>query len=517
MKSNLKRLALWGVIGYVLLLGLLLFVESGNPNASIDSISDAFWYSIVTLSTVGYGDLYPVTTIGRIIGFCFVLMSLGVLSFIVGAAVSFLTGRMLPTLQLRMARRKQWYVFDEVNDGSLALAKDLLAHDPDAAVLFPLAQSDNVTLNGSACFYPGTMAQAVDGKKDACSLFFMGTESENANYKAALTALSLGFPVYCCATQVPAVCPEGLTLFNRYDCCAQEYWRTLALGKTESTVLLIGHGDYAQQLLERGLLVNVFGPDHRVCYHVFGDWSEFRRNHPQLDATIRINTLDTTADCLFFHDTPWNEDAALLRTADRIILCDDADETNLELLRQLRQYFPTQGALHLRAIGDIPGETVFGTTEKIYTADQVLRGELTQTARLMHQIYMDGSSGQAAPWEALSEFMQRSNIAAADHLLTKIRILLEDDSITRIDRKTCSAAYARYCAVRRDRSDEFRYMEHLRWMRFHSLYNWGYSPVRDNDARLHPMMLPFEELSPAEQAKDDYAWELIGKIADRMN
>lgn len=516
MKTNFKRLALWGAAGYVVLLVLLLVVERSDPSASITTVSDAFWYSIVTLSTVGYGDLYPVTVVGRIIGFCFVLMSLGVLSFIVGAAVSFLTGQMFTALQLRTARNKQWFVFDEVNSSSLALAKDLIGHYPDSVMLFPLAQSDAVTIDGSLCYYPGTIAQAVEDKTDACSLFFMGAESENANYKSALAALPLGFPVYCCTAQVPVACPEGLTLFNRFDCCAQEYWRTLALDKNESTVLLVGDGDYARQLLERGLLVNVFGSDHRVSYHVFGNWNEFRRNHPQLAATLSIDDENPAMDCLFFHDAPWNEDGTLLRNADRIILCCDEDEADLDILRQLRQYFPTQGKIHLRAIGDIPGETVFGTNEKIYTSDLIMRGELAQTARMMHQIYVDGSNGQAAPWEDLSEFLQQSNIAAADHLLTKIRILLEDDGITSVNRETCAAAYKRYCQVRAEKCNELRYMEHLRWMRFHSLYNWGYSPVRDNAVRLHPMMRPFEELSLTEQAKDDYAWELLGKIADRM-
>ena len=63
-----RWLLLFGLgLCYILVLILLAAVESGSPEGKIRSFGDAFWYSIVTLSTVGYGDLYPVTTIGRIV------------------------------------------------------------------------------------------------------------------------------------------------------------------------------------------------------------------------------------------------------------------------------------------------------------------------------------------------------------------------------------------------------------------------------------------------------------------
>ena len=47
---------------------LILRVEAGAPAANIETPSDALWWSLVTISTVGYGDKYPVTNEGRIIG-----------------------------------------------------------------------------------------------------------------------------------------------------------------------------------------------------------------------------------------------------------------------------------------------------------------------------------------------------------------------------------------------------------------------------------------------------------------
>ncbi|ABZ78121.1 Ion transport 2 domain protein [Shewanella halifaxensis HAW-EB4] len=47
---------------------LVLIVESGVEGANIDTAESAVWWALVTISTVGYGDYYPVTTAGHIIG-----------------------------------------------------------------------------------------------------------------------------------------------------------------------------------------------------------------------------------------------------------------------------------------------------------------------------------------------------------------------------------------------------------------------------------------------------------------
>lgn len=47
-----------------------------TPDAKITNPQDALWWSFATITTVGYGDLFPVTTAGRITGA--VLMTAGV-------------------------------------------------------------------------------------------------------------------------------------------------------------------------------------------------------------------------------------------------------------------------------------------------------------------------------------------------------------------------------------------------------------------------------------------------------
>ena len=70
---------------------LVLDVEQVNPDANIQTPSDAIWWSYVTITTVGYGDRFPTTNVGRIVGV--LLMTSGVALF--GVFTSFLANTFL--------------------------------------------------------------------------------------------------------------------------------------------------------------------------------------------------------------------------------------------------------------------------------------------------------------------------------------------------------------------------------------------------------------------------------------
>ncbi len=62
----------------------IVWVEATAPGANIKTGSDALWYAIVTVSTVGYGDVHPVTSLGRLIGSILILSGVGIFSVITG-------------------------------------------------------------------------------------------------------------------------------------------------------------------------------------------------------------------------------------------------------------------------------------------------------------------------------------------------------------------------------------------------------------------------------------------------
>ena len=62
----------------------ILHIEQDAPGANITTASDALWYNIVTISTVGYGDRYPVTNDGRIVGSLIIIIGVGIFGTFTG-------------------------------------------------------------------------------------------------------------------------------------------------------------------------------------------------------------------------------------------------------------------------------------------------------------------------------------------------------------------------------------------------------------------------------------------------
>ena len=78
-------------VGIFVLMSLLIFYEQDSKQSSIVDYSNAIWYTIVTLTGVGYGDLYPSTIYGRLIGYIFLLLNLVASLIFIGRIATFFT------------------------------------------------------------------------------------------------------------------------------------------------------------------------------------------------------------------------------------------------------------------------------------------------------------------------------------------------------------------------------------------------------------------------------------------
>lgn len=64
--------------------------ERGAPGANITNLGDGAWWAITTVTTVGYGDVYPVTVVGRIIATILMVTGMAMLGAVTGTTASWL-------------------------------------------------------------------------------------------------------------------------------------------------------------------------------------------------------------------------------------------------------------------------------------------------------------------------------------------------------------------------------------------------------------------------------------------
>lgn len=64
--------------------------ERDAPDAVIRSFGDSIWWAVVTITTVGYGDMYPVTAVGKIIAILLIISGIAVIGILTAALASWL-------------------------------------------------------------------------------------------------------------------------------------------------------------------------------------------------------------------------------------------------------------------------------------------------------------------------------------------------------------------------------------------------------------------------------------------
>jgi voltage-gated potassium channel len=98
-----KRFELYSLLLFACLLVFIASVsvylfEYSEPNSQINNLFDSFYWAIVTLATVGYGDITAHTTGGRLVTIMLILTSIGVLSFFTSILIAAMNEK-LPLMQ----------------------------------------------------------------------------------------------------------------------------------------------------------------------------------------------------------------------------------------------------------------------------------------------------------------------------------------------------------------------------------------------------------------------------------
>ncbi len=89
-----EEVVLFGVVTIMLLylsaVGIYYFENEAQPE-QFKSIFHSFWWAVATLTTVGYGDVYPITVGGRIFTFMILMIGLGIVAVPAGLLASALS------------------------------------------------------------------------------------------------------------------------------------------------------------------------------------------------------------------------------------------------------------------------------------------------------------------------------------------------------------------------------------------------------------------------------------------
>ncbi len=170
-----------------LTLAILAAEKASNP--ALESVSDAFWYTLVTITTIGYGDITPVTGLGRLVAVA--IMSSGVVVF--GAVSGKLASVFFDRQQKRerglvkLRKKREHLVVCGWKPDMDSLVTGILRANPE------MLPGDIVLVNGASQerMYPILNSAALRGIHYVNGDFIEEETLERANVKTASNVMVL--------------------------------------------------------------------------------------------------------------------------------------------------------------------------------------------------------------------------------------------------------------------------------------------------------------------------------------
>jgi voltage-gated potassium channel len=106
---------------------IIFHLESGQPDSQINSRLDAAWWAVSTITTVGYGDVVPVTDAGKIMAIFFMTFGLAILAiFLSSVGTRFYKDQFEKNEQgLTLVQKKFFERMDDLEKNQEKLQSDL--------------------------------------------------------------------------------------------------------------------------------------------------------------------------------------------------------------------------------------------------------------------------------------------------------------------------------------------------------------------------------------------------------
>lgn len=208
-KENLHYVLMWVVILVSLSAMVIALVE---PEITL---ADSVWWSIVTLTTVGYGDFSPVTPGGRLVAVVIMFFGIGLLGMLSATLASILISKRLRENKGMTSYSFQGHIIIcEWNHRARAIVKELRADSQtkDTPVVLiadidekPLADSDFYFIKGSVS--EETLGKA--GADQAATVVILGDDHLEETARDAKVVLS--------TLTVECICPDAYTVVELVD------------------------------------------------------------------------------------------------------------------------------------------------------------------------------------------------------------------------------------------------------------------------------------------------------------
>ncbi len=236
---------------------------------------------------------------------------------------------------------------------------------------------------------------------------------------------------------------------------------------------------------------------------------EFLSEYPELDKILEIKYIsDISAD----HNGLLIDKVQELPKM--IYLCSDDNTVSLNILSSLETYYISMKCnvviCHQQEsdfLNNYKGKNIFhfNLKEETLTLDSIAKSEIDLLARVIHNDYLneerkkkthDPQMASHQEWENLNEPDRNQNRNQADHIWIKLRAIDPEY-------KTGSNNAPDFKNLENTETiEKLSEMEHLRWMAHKQLNGFKFGKVRDNDKKLHPNIIPYEELIEEDKQKD---------------
>ena len=553
-------LEILAVVALVTTCGALGFYFFEKPNTPELTIWDAFWWALVTITTIGYGDIFPRTAGGRLLAIFLMFAGIGTLGISTAAiAAYFVKNDQLQLLRLR--RLSGHVVICGLGEKGLLLAKAF--RQRGQAVVVIEKNENNEFL--SVCREQGAFVFTGDAREpetlemarvaEARYLIAVcGDDGANAEIAAHAREVARTQPdhVLTCSTHI--VDPElwyllrkweismagafRLQFFNVYDISARAlldahppFDSSAGTASQKPHLLIVGGGRLGQSLvvhaarswrdLHRSSGLNGAVPERlRVTLvdrntETIKDFLHLR--HPELEEVCRIDTHALDVDSPSFHRAAFLFDKNGDSNVTQIYVCVNNDALGLSAALSLHHRIGIAGVpivvrmtqdaglatlLHGINENNVQGGRfgslhAIGLLEQSCQPDLVLGGTNEILARALHEKYLsEHQSDEPATTNPALVTWDKLPEAVKESNRSQANHISEKLKAIGCDIVPLADWNAAEFPFSRDETELMAKMEHERWSEERHVQGWTYGP-RDEIKKTNPSLLAWEELPEA--------------------